>query len=175
MSNVTDKHRVEIVTLVDHTDKSIREIASDLNISKSVVGRVVQRYKECGSVKSLKTECGRKRITSPTDDRVLIRLSKSNPTMTANQLKGEMESHGVSLSRRTVQYRLIEGGRIPYKPIKCQVLTQQMKEKRFQWAKKHEQWTLDMWRSVSKHLKIRNNFLPSISNIIHSFSDNVFR
>lgn len=159
MSNITDEQRIQIATLVDHTDKSIREIANDLNISKSAVGRVVKRYKESGSAKSLKTECGRKRITSPCDDRVLIRLSKANPKMTSNQLKGEMESHGVSLSLRTVQYRLIEGGRIPYKPIKCQVLTPQMKEKRFQWAKEHEQWTLEMWRSVSQHLKARNHLM----------------
>ena len=149
MSNITDEQRIQIVTLVDHTDKSIREIADNLKISKSAVGRVVQRYKKSGSAKSLKMECGRKRITSPADDRALIRKSKAFPSMTANELKEEMELHGVSLSTRTVQYRLIEGGRIPYKPIKCQVLTPQMKMKHFHWTNKHEQWTLDMWRSVS--------------------------
>ena len=135
MSNITDEQRIQIVTLVGRTDKSIRKIADNLKISKNAIGRVVQRYKKSGSAKSLKKKCGRKRITSPADDRVLIRKSKAYPSMTANVLKEEMESHRVSLSTRTAQYRLIEGGRIPYKPIKCQVLTPQMKMKRFRWAR----------------------------------------
>ena len=78
---------VQIATLVDHTDKSIREIANALNISKSSVGRVVQWYKESGSAKSLKNECNRKRITSFADDRVLIRISKANPKTTTSLME----------------------------------------------------------------------------------------
>ena len=104
MSDITDEERIQIVTPVDHIEKSIREIADNLKISKSAVGRFVQRYKKSGA-KSSKMECGRKRITSPADDRALIRKSKAYPSMTANKLKEEMESHEVSLSTRTVQYR----------------------------------------------------------------------
>lgn len=176
MSNLTDDQRLQIATLVDHTDKTVRQIADDLRISKSAAGRVVQRYKATGCYKSLKNECGRKRISTPADDRVLIRLSKADPTLSACQLQGEMASRGISMSERTVQYRLLEGGRKPYKPIKCQVLTPQMKKKRMQWAIEHKDWTLDMWRSVSSFSGIVQEILfDTYASVFIFISDNILR
>ena len=47
MSNVTDEQRVEIVTLVDHTDKSIREIASDLKVDSPLSGALFEHFCRC--------------------------------------------------------------------------------------------------------------------------------
>ena len=41
-----------------------------------------------------------------------------------------------------------EAERLASKPIKCQVLTDAMKKKQYEWALEYQHWTLDMLRSV---------------------------
>ena len=149
MSNLTNNQRLQIITLRKNTFRSVREIADDLNVTKSAVGRVVKSYEETGSHESQKSLCGRHRATTEAEDRMIVRISKRNPHASSVDIQGEMSAFGTNLSERTVSNRLTEAGRSAYKPIPCQVLTDNMKAKRLQWAKDHQDWTIDMWRSVS--------------------------
>jgi transposase len=148
MSNLSENCRLQIITLKQHANKSVRDIAALLNVSKSAVGRVIKSHQVTGTHQSQKFKCGRKRKTSLIDDRMLVRLSKKNPLASSSDLKSELSSRGVQLSDRTVRYRLVEAGRIARRPVKCQVLTPEMRKKRLEWALEHQNWTLDMWRSV---------------------------
>ena len=58
MKNLTDDLRLQIVTLRNHTFKSSREIADDLNLSKSAVGRVLLSYQRTGNHYSARSSCG---------------------------------------------------------------------------------------------------------------------
>ena len=52
------------------------------------------------------------------------------------------------MSSSTVRRRLLEKGRKARKPKKKQLLTAAMKKKRFNWAKKHKDWSDDDWSRV---------------------------
>lgn len=149
MRNLTDSQRLQIVTLRKHTTKSLRQIAEDLDLSKSAVGRVLLSYQTTGSHHSARSNCGRHRVTSAAEDRLLIRMSKKDPRASSVQLQSELSAIGIDITSRTVRNRLQEAGRFAYKPISCQLLTNEMKRKRLRWAEEHKDWTLEMWASVS--------------------------
>ena len=52
------------------------------------------------------------------------------------------------VSSSTVRRRLLENGRKARRPKKKQLLTAAMKRKRFNWAKKHKDWSEDYWSRV---------------------------
>lgn len=149
MSNLTEEQRLRIVVLRDETQLSIRQIADRLHVTKSAVGRVVKSYQQTGIYKSRKFQTGRKRKTTAVDDRTIIRLSKKNPLSSSSDIRREMANRGVNICKRTVQNRLVEGGQVAIRPVKCQVLTPDMRKKRLEWALEHQKWTKEMWRSVS--------------------------
>ncbi|KAJ4441738.1 hypothetical protein ANN_11596 [Periplaneta americana] len=96
-----------------------------------------------------KGNCGRKRKTSPADDRLIVRKSKLNPRLTAVDLTRElMATTGANIHVTTVQCRLLEAGQRARKPIKKQLLTPVMCKKRLMWAKLHQHWTVNDWKNV---------------------------
>ncbi|KAJ4445714.1 hypothetical protein ANN_12399 [Periplaneta americana] len=96
-----------------------------------------------------KGNCGRKRKTSPADDRLIVRKSKLNPRLTAVDLTRElMATTGANIHVTTVRRRLLEAGRRARKPIKKQLLTPVMCKKRLMWAKLHQHWTVNDWKNV---------------------------
>ena len=59
-----------------------------------------------------------------------------------------MDDSGVHVSSPTVRRRLLENGRKARRPKKKQLLTIAMKQKQFNWAKKHKHWSEDDWSHV---------------------------
>ena len=55
---------------------------------------------------------------------------------------------GVQISATTVRRRLLEVGRKARKPLKKQLLTQKIKQKRLAWAKKYKTWSFEEWKNV---------------------------
>ena len=138
--NLTKEERLQIITLSQHTSKSIMEIAISLNMPKSSVQRVIKKFRETGIWESSKVNNGK---------RIVIRESKLNAFLSTRKLSAQWSLRGISISKDTVSRRLIEAGRFTRKPITCPILTNVMKTRRLDWARSHEAWTLDMWRSVS--------------------------
>jgi transposase len=66
--------RHQVIALHCHSTKTVREIASDLQISKSAVDRIIRRWKDTGNVESgKKGKCGRRRKLTNGDKQLLIR------------------------------------------------------------------------------------------------------
>ena len=82
-----DNRRLQIVTLHVHTSKTIRQIPEYSKRSKSAVGRVLFAYQKTGDLHSSKTNCGRRRISTAAEDRLLIRMSKKDAKASSVDLK----------------------------------------------------------------------------------------
>ncbi|XP_069951387.1 transposable element Tc1 transposase [Cherax quadricarinatus] len=148
MMDVTPVKRASIVTL-RNANLSVRQIAKNLNLAKSTVGRILKRADDTGDCGTLRQgRCGRKRKTTPHDDKVIIRCSVNDPKKTSKDLQRDLASAGIIVDSSTIRRRLLEAGRIARKPGKKKLLTFAMKEKRLQWALDHKGWTTDEWRKV---------------------------
>ena len=81
--DITPKKRTKILTLKEHCNKSNREIARIVGVNHTTVSRIIKRQKEKGTTSPQRRgNCGRKRSTTPRDDKVLLRESKKNPRLT---------------------------------------------------------------------------------------------
>lgn len=147
--DVTSEKRSVILALKRHSNKSNREIARIVKVCHSTVTRIINRTKRRGTSSPQRTgKCGRKRKTTPRDECVLLRESKKYPRMTSHALRLSLLETGIEISDSTVRKRLLEKGRPARRPKKKQLLTQAMKKKRYDWAKKHKHWTAEDWRKV---------------------------
>ena len=147
--DITPRKRAKIVTLREHTAMSQRKIAETLGVSLGSVSSIVKQKRETGYVEvQRKGRCGRKRKTTKRYDLTLLRKSKLNRRKTSEELKRNMDDSGVHVSSSTIQRRFLENGRKARRPKKKQLLTAAMKQKRFNWAKKHKDWSEDDWSRV---------------------------
>lgn len=130
--DVMPKKHTKIVTLSEYTTKTYREIACIVGVSHQTVSRVLRLKKDTGSISpKRKGNCSRKRKTTSRDDVTLLRESRKYPRKTSDALNMDLKSKGITISSSTVRRRLLEAGRRARRPIKKQLLTKVMKEKRY--------------------------------------------
>ncbi|CAF3421314.1 unnamed protein product [Rotaria sp. Silwood2] len=90
--------------------KSLHEIAEIVRTVKSTVQSTVNKYKKMKTVKTI-ADRGRKRKTTHTVDQVIINKIRQNRGISAKAIQNELLNDlGVSISERTIQYLLNEGG-----------------------------------------------------------------
>jgi transposase len=63
---------------MSNTGMSSRNIAVQFNVNHTVIGRLIQRYHQTGTVND-RPRSGRHRLTSPREDRLLTRRAKRSP------------------------------------------------------------------------------------------------
>ena len=100
-------------------DKSHRDIANILNVSKSAVTRGLAKMKELGSLKS-RNRSGRPRVTTAASDRLIRCAAVANPSSSSKRIALELQPVTVGrLSPRTVRRRLLTNFKLPSrKPAK---------------------------------------------------------
>lgn len=149
MMDISPKKRSKIITLREHTTKTLQDIADECNVSLSSVKRILRLRKETGSVEVQRTgKCGRKKKTSTSEDRLLVRKSVANPKLSAVDLARDLKEGGKDVHVTTVRRRLLAAGLRARRPPKKQLLTAAMKKKRLNWARAHEDWTEKDWKRV---------------------------
>ena len=147
--DVTPRKRAKVLALHQHTKKSQREIANCVGVSQPTVHRLIKKFQiEKDLTPNRKGNCGRKKKTTPRTDAYLLRESKLNPRKTSFELQKDLVSAGTVVDSSTVRRRLLAVGRRARRPIKKQLLTSKMKQKRLIWAKKYQDWTCEQWRQV---------------------------
>ena len=100
--DTTPRKRSKVLTLLQYSDKSQREIAKLCSVNQSTVSRVKKHYIATGSLSPLRQgKCGRKRKTSERDDRYLMLESIKNPKKTSDQLMNDLATH-TSMSARVL-------------------------------------------------------------------------
>lgn len=127
---------------------SQRFVAQELNMKRSTVQYVFQRFLETGSYVA-RAKTGRRRATSARDDRFITTTSLRNRKLNAVQLKQELRDvRGVAISRWTVRRRLLENNLKCRKPAVGPRLTAEHCAQRLRFAREHVNWTLQQWSSV---------------------------
>jgi len=127
---------------------SLRQIAQRLKISVGAVRRTIARKSETG-VNATKGRTGRPKITTRREDNFIVTTSKRNRRFTAPEIARELrKSRRQPVSDRTVARRLQQyglGGRIA---VKKPLLRAANIKKRYAWAKEHQDWTEEQWKTV---------------------------
>lgn len=128
---------------------SYRQIASKLGggVTHSGIRKLVERFQETGSIEN-KAGKGRKRATTPQDDRRIVRLALQNRKLTAVDINKVISDSDVLVSDRTIRNRLIQAGLKARIPRKKPFLNKQQRQRRLVWAREHLHWTSDMWKQV---------------------------
>ena len=91
---------------------------------------------------------GRKKGTTASDDKMILRNSTKDPKKTSQELAIHLVGAGVHVSSSTIRRRLLKTGRKARRPVKKQLLTKVMKKKRLIWARQHRDWTVEQWKNV---------------------------
>ena len=145
-NQLSKEKRVAIITLTNE-GQSVRKIAKTFNVSPSAV----KRYNETVSHED-RPRKERPRVTSAAEDKFIRVTSLRNRKLTAAQIRDQMNATQSSssrhISRTTVKRRLRESGLHGQVAARKPLLRRGNKQKRFVWAKKHKEWTLDQWKSV---------------------------
>lgn len=140
--------RASIISLHLHTSKTHRDIAHDLNVNHSTVTRIIHLYKNTGKTAPA-TRSGRPKVTTEKVDRHIRREAIKDPFITANQIKTKLRPHTQNVSISTIKRRLFTKFKMPAtKPRKKPMLTKVMRQKRINFCKKYQRWTMEQWRTV---------------------------
>ncbi|KAF2900322.1 hypothetical protein ILUMI_05857 [Ignelater luminosus] len=120
-------------------------VAEVLGATQSVIPRLWTRYRRTGDVS--KRHQGRFRVTTRQQDRYLQISARRTRSVTAPQLRLQLQqTHGVTISRRTVINRLHEANLRSRRSVRIPALTRGNRGERLRWAQNHiirenRQWT----------------------------------
>lgn len=127
---------------------SQRDVARQLDMTRSAVRRVCQRYDETDSFHR-RPGTGRRRSTTVRDDRFIVSTMLRNRRMNAVQVQQQLrEVRGVVVSQWTVRRRLQKRNLTPRRAATGPKLTLAHRRARLRFAQDHRNWTLAQWRSV---------------------------
>lgn len=147
MRDLSEVLVAKAVALVD-SGKSYGRVANSLGVSKSVVFRVVKRYRERDTYKRSPGQ-GRKRATTTRDDRFLALTALRNRFIRITGVRRELQrARNVTVSRQTVSRRLREQQITSRRANRVPKLTVRHKVQRLRYAEKYRRWARRHWRKV---------------------------
>ena len=124
------------------------EIAKTIKRSRKLVYNAIKYFKTHKQVEKVQRK-KKARKTSEKEDRIIHRLSTSNPFSTAPAINKQISNeHGIKVSDSTVRRRLNEfslGGRIARKKP---FVRSQNRKKRIDFCKKYGSKNIDFWKKV---------------------------
>lgn len=144
-----DEKRAQIIALHENTSMSQAEIADYVGLNQSNVSRIIKQHRESGSYHTSYHNCGghNKKLTER-DYHQIKRIALTNVKATSNDIKIAMGPTGDHVSVSTVKRALYDMGFKAKKPLQKPILNAVHRSTRLEWAKKHKDWTIEMWRRV---------------------------
>lgn len=92
---------------------------------------------------------GRQPITTPMEDRAIIRDYRIDPNLTSSHgIQKLKHISGKDISRWSINRRLIRAGLYARRPAKRPYMTAKHRKKRYAFAKNYEFWTVNDWARV---------------------------
>lgn len=138
----------EIILAHHKEKKSVTEISNIVKRSKSVVHRVINKYKQTNSLEA-KPKTGRPPKTSSREDRKIVSMSKKDRFATAASISREFsEETGNTISRKTVSRRLRSVGLHARVPASKPLISKKNQKARIDFATEHVIWTDAQWDAV---------------------------
>ncbi|GFS66458.1 transposable element Tcb2 transposase [Trichonephila clavipes] len=124
------------------------EVAQAIGVSQSLISRIWNRFLETGSA-GRRPGQGRRRATTPNDDRYFVLTARRHRNMNATLLQQHLRSaSGTTVSTQTVRNRLHGLGLYPHRPMVCVRLTSRHRRDRKEWATEHVNWRRNEWSNV---------------------------
>ena len=125
-----------------------RNVANVFGCHISTIYRLEARRRQTGSV-SDRLRSGRPPVTTPAQNRVIVRNFRRDPFQTANEVaRTTIGSHGRPINDRTVRRRLHVSGLRNRRPLRRLTLTPQNRAARLAFARNHLNWRQPNWRRV---------------------------
>lgn len=147
MSDLNATQVARAVTLIE-TGHTYQNVATTLGVSKSVIHRVVKRYRQTGEYTRLAGQ-GRKKKTVARDDRFIVSTVLRNRILTSSQVKTKLqEVRGVTISTKTVRRRLKAAGLRSHLPARGPLLATCHRVARVNFARIHENWNDHAWGRI---------------------------
>ncbi|XP_004206647.1 uncharacterized protein LOC101238575 [Hydra vulgaris] len=144
---ITYEDRVKVVHY-HQEGKTAREIGRIIKRSHSSVLTIIKRFRKTKSYID-RHRSGRPRLTTPNDDRLLIRLAKKNRTMSLHELRREWKlSNGCQASPSLVRRKLIASNMLWKKAVLKPRLNKQHIKKRKEFCQSVKEWSKEKWRTV---------------------------
>lgn len=139
--------RIKIQFFHEHGWKP-EKIAKELKISRTAVRYNVEKFKKTQKYED-RPRSGRKKLTTNREDRILERMSVRNRRKSSKELAAQLnEDLEHPISARTVRQRLLSFGLRGCKARKKPWLSDRNQKRRYEWAKKHANWTVDDWKKI---------------------------
>ncbi|GFX59917.1 transposable element Tcb2 transposase [Trichonephila clavipes] len=111
------------------------EVAQAFGVSQSVISRIWNRFLETGSA-CRRPGQGRRRTTTPNEDRYLVLTARRHRNMNATLLQQHLcSATGTTVSTQTVRNRLHSVGLYARRPMLCV-----RRRERREWATEHVNW-----------------------------------
>ena len=102
---------------------SLREVATMLGVSQGCISKILRRNRETGRPHQMKRG-GSMKISTPREDRQLLRMIRTNRFISAPRLWMQMiRRFGRRMSVRTIRRRLLAAGYWSRRPARCPRLT----------------------------------------------------
>ena len=125
---------------------SSRKIATKNNLGQRQVLTVINKFLLKQPL-SRRPGSGRKRKTTPEQDRKIIMDVKRNPRISCRDIL--INNSNLQVSETTVRRRIVETGEFgSYFATRKPFISKINRKKRLQWAKDHQHWTFDDWKRI---------------------------
>ncbi len=143
---LSDSCRAVIYALHEE-NLSNRAIAARVGCDRRTFDRLLARH-SMEEPLTPRIKSGVPRKTTQRDDSTMSRMVLRDRRITAGAIQAEMQHRGVNVSAHTVRRRLLIAGFLTRRPIRKPFLSKKMKKSRLEWARSHQNWTVDDWKKV---------------------------
>ena len=137
--SLSSEKRAQIVTL-SNLNYSVCEIARKVKVIKTNVHNAITKYQNEGIFTDRKRS-GRPKVTYHREDHLMHKVVTRSPMSSSKKIQAKLIDTGTVVSTKTIQCRLsLEFGFKSRKPARKPRLTEAMKKKRLDFAKRHADW-----------------------------------
>ncbi|GFV51353.1 transposable element Tcb2 transposase [Trichonephila clavipes] len=146
-SHLTDSEAWRVVGRLEG-GQTQAEVAQAIGVSQSVISRIWNHFFVTGSA-GRKPGQGRRRVTTPNEDRYLVLTARRHRNMNATLLQQHIcSATGTTVSTQTVRNRLHGVGLYARRPMVCVRLTSRHRRDCREWATEHMNWRRNEWSNV---------------------------
>uniref|UniRef100_A0A3Q3JTD4 Transposase Tc1-like domain-containing protein n=1 Tax=Monopterus albus TaxID=43700 RepID=A0A3Q3JTD4_MONAL len=138
------------IVMARRLGQSISETAGLVGCSRSAVVSTYQQWSKEGQPVNRRQGHGRPRLIDARGEGRLVRLVQSHRRATVAQISEKLNADSDrKVSEHTVHRSLLRMGLCSRRPVRLPVLTPVLHQKRLQWAREHQNWTMEKWKKVA--------------------------
>lgn len=142
-----ENFKIGMVIALREEGLCFRVIGERVGMTKSKVHRLYMKYLLEGKTTTRRIGSGRPRLTTRREDAMIVREVKKDRFITSNEVKENLPQ--LRVGTRTIQRRITESNIFKsYFATKKPFISATNRNKRFEWAKAHLNWTIDQWKTV---------------------------